>query len=189
MADEQKQMVRVEVIAQLFELSVEQIYRLTKSGIIKSQKVEGESGRMYPFIESIQGYIRHLKDADAKKNQISDALKEADLAMKELKAREFEARVGLAEGNLHRSEDVRRVMNDMLGSFKMRLHSIPHTLSDRLVNVSSKDDVADILREEIIGLCNILVRYNADEFYSRNSDLLIEEEAEMSEEPSLEETD
>ena len=184
--DNQKQMVRVEVIAQLFDLSVEQIYRLTKSGIIKSQKVDGESGRLYPFIETIKAYILHLKDTAAARNKTTDDIKEADLAKKELELRRLETKIALEEGEAHSTADVRRVWMDVVGSFKMRLHSFPHTMADRLVDIPDREEVAEILKDEIAALCELLVGYDPEAFYARNPDY---EDGEMIEDPEVEEAD
>jgi len=170
MAEQSQQMVRVEVVAQLFNLSVEQVYRLTKSGVIRSEAVKGETGRMYPFIETIKSYVAHLKDKSDGRNAVSDAIKDEELAKKQLETRRLENKVALEEGNAHLSSDVRRVWTDVIGSFRMRLWSLPHTAADRLVNIPSREEVAEILKDEINALCEMLVGYSADAFYARNSD-------------------
>ena len=178
----QQQMVRGEVLMQLFGFdSIESIYRLTKSGIIKSEHVQGETARMYPFIESIQSYIRHLKDSDAKKNQINDALKEADLAKRELQTRELESKLALAEGNAHSTADIRRVWSDVIGSFKMRLWSLPHVASERLVGIESRDEVSDILSDEVRALCELLINWDEAAFFIRNPDYETEDDMSESE--------
>jgi len=159
-----RQMVQVEVLARIFRKSVETIYRLTKSGVLKTEKVEGKTARMYPFIESIQAYIEYLEDKDAKKNATADAIKEAELYRKELDNRMLEAKVAMAEGRAHDVDDVRRVMNDVMGSFKIHLWGLPQKLHDKY-GIDPEE-----MREDINGLCNMLITYNADAFFSRNAD-------------------
>jgi hypothetical protein len=166
------QMVRVEVIAQLFGLSVEQCYRLTKEGVISSVKVQGENAKMYPFIDSIKAYIAHLRDKLQNRNQTTDAIKDAELLKKELEARDLERKIALAERDAHYSADVRRVWNDVIGSFKIRLWAMPQILAVKLVGIDDHNIIVDIIHAEITELCGLLMEYDPSAFYARNQDYL-----------------
>jgi len=169
MADEQRQMVRVEVLAQLFDLSVEQIYRITKEGVIKSEQIPGGgSMRQYPFIESIKAYISYLKDKDAKRNELNNMKTEADLAKKELELRRLETQISLEEGRAHDESIVRSVWNDVMGSFKVRLWNLSYTAAERLVDIPDREKVSEILREEIGDLCSLLTGYDPAAFFARH---------------------
>ena len=61
MADEQKQTsgcYRVEVIAQLFGLTVRRIQQLTQEGVLPT--IETTEGRRYDMVSTIQSYIKYL---------------------------------------------------------------------------------------------------------------------------------
>lgn len=191
MAEQQQpQMVRSEVIAQLFGLSIETVYRLTKEGVIKSQQVKGSTARLYPLMDSIKLYIEHLKGKVAKRDKTFEALNEAKLAESELKLRVMQAEAELAEGRAHSTEDVKRVWGEVMGAFRTRLLSMPTTAADRLVSIEKRTDVIEILREEIATLCGMLQEYDPSAFYAKYNDYeeAVEEEAEMSDD-DLEEAD
>ena len=180
MAEEQ-QMVSARALVQLFDVSIETIYRLTQSGVILTEKVPGHTERMYPFVESVKNYIKYLKAGDEKRNQVNDALKAADLAKRELQARELENKILLAEGKVHSADAVRRVWSDMIGSFKLRLFTLPHTAADKLVGLDDREAIAEILRGEVRDLCEMLVSYDNNDFSNRNTE--IDDDAEEVGEP------
>ncbi len=51
-------------------------------------------------------------------------------------------------GELHRSEDVRRVMNDMLGAFRARVLAIPSKTAPRLLAQTDLAVVQDIIKKK-----------------------------------------
>jgi len=164
------QMVKVELIASIIGLSVEQVYRITKEGIIKSEKVPGYQGRMYPFVETIKTYISHLQTKIGGRGRTIDRLNLSKLATEDLKRRKLQAQVLLVEGGAHKTEDVEAVMNDMLGSFRTRLLALPTELAPHLAKAPDEITVTGILTDAIESVCSLLAEYNAEDFYNRNAD-------------------
>ena len=179
MADLQDMKVSVDVLAKVFKLGVSRVRQLSDEGIIKDARVEGERAASFWLIKSIQLYIEHLREKVANRSNVLEAKNEADLAKRELEVRRLETQIALDEGRAHSTEDVRRVWNDVVGSFKVRFHSLPHILADKLVNVPDRDTAADIIRAEVAELCGLLTAYDAEKFYERNMDYLEDEEADM----------
>lgn len=91
-----EQWARAEQIAKLFKLSVRRIQQLTQEGIIHSEKVSGQKGRMYDLIPTIQEYVGYLQD---KANGKARSDKELDLKEQKLKA---EIALKESQGELHR---------------------------------------------------------------------------------------
>lgn len=91
-----EQWARAEQIAKLFNLSVRRIQQLTQEGIIHSEKVSGQKGRMYDLIPTIQEYVGYLQD---KANGKARSDKELDLKEQKLKA---EIALKESQGELHR---------------------------------------------------------------------------------------
>lgn len=89
------QTVKVDVIAQIFGVSVRRVQQLTQEGIVKTVEVPGQ-GRRYELIPTIKTYIQYLSDKAYGK---SKSEKEA-----ELKEQKLEAEIALKEsqGELHR---------------------------------------------------------------------------------------
>jgi phage terminase Nu1 subunit (DNA packaging protein) len=167
---QQQQLVRPEQLGKLFGLGIDMIYRLVKDGVLINQSVKGETGKMYPFIDNIQRYIAYLRDKAGARGKVSDALNEVKLQEAEMKARQLEIALNLKEGSVHTTEDVKRVMNSILGAFKSRLLTMPQTVAPKLVNVPNAETAATILADEVDLLCGLLRAYNKEEFYARNVD-------------------
>ena len=89
------QFVRVEVIGQLFGVSVRRIQQLTQEGVIRTVEVPGQ-GRRYELVPTIKTYIQYLSDKAYGK---SKSEKEA-----ELKEQKLQAEIALKEsqGEMHR---------------------------------------------------------------------------------------
>ncbi len=55
------QFVKVEIIAQIFRVSVRRVQQLTQKRIIKTNKIPGES-RRYERVPNIETYSQYLSD-------------------------------------------------------------------------------------------------------------------------------
>lgn len=171
--------VSVGVLAEICGLSVSMVYNLTKEKVLRSVKVSGESGRVYPLVENTTKYIAYIKKKAEKRTTVKEELEAAKLTEAELKNRKLEAQVALTEGTALDAHDVRRVWNDIIGTMKVRLWNMPQTAAERLVNISDKDDVVDILTGEVAAVCELLRGYSASDFFINNPDY-IETEGSMS---------
>ena len=89
------QFVKVEVIGQLFGVSVRRIQQLTQEGVIRTVEVPGQ-GRRYELVPTIKTHIQYLSDKAYGK---SKSEKEA-----ELKEQKLQAEIALKEsqGEMHR---------------------------------------------------------------------------------------
>ena len=90
----------------------------------------------YILGETVQAYIEHVSGGkeDDKKPRFIDEKTEHERIKKEKAALELAE----MQGELHRSEDVEAVMNDMLGSFRQRIRAIPMRLAPELL---AKEDL------------------------------------------------
>ena len=87
-------MYRVEIIAQLFGVSVRRIQQLTQEGVLPT--TETAEGRRYDLVPTIQNYVRYLSDkAYGKKHSERET---------ELKEQKLQAEIALKESQseLHR---------------------------------------------------------------------------------------
>lgn len=69
------------------------------------------------------------------------------------------------KGELHKAEDVKTVMTDMLASFKTRLMNIPSKTAPILENRDAMY-IKDRLTKEVLEVLNELKDYNPKDFYS-----------------------
>ncbi|MGE6379561.1 hypothetical protein [Peribacillus muralis] len=81
-----------------------------------------------------------------------------------------ELEVQIIKGELHRSSDVERVMNDMLGGFRAQLLSLPTKMAPQIVGKTDIPVVKDLLKEAINEAMNELSNYDPHVFYDYSTD-------------------
>lgn len=142
---------RVEVIAQLFGVSVRRIQQLTQEGIISTVKTS--EGKRYDLVPTIQAYVKYLSDkAYGKSRSETEAkLKEqklkADIALKESQGELHRLRTEIAAGKYISVEEVKLDYSRFFVSFKKFAMSIPSKLAGRLTGFVDPVEVRQIENE------------------------------------------
>ncbi|AJK27725.1 hypothetical protein ABNB59_19620 [Paenibacillus larvae] len=115
----------------------------------------------YVLSEAVQAYIKHV-EGESGNGKISyrDEKAEHERIKKEKAALEL----AVMKGELHRAEDVRAEMADMLTSFRSRILGIPTKLGPQLLNISELADVTGILTKEMRSALTTLADYDPDKF-------------------------
>lgn len=156
--------VSVGVMANMFSLSERRIRQMAEEGII----VRSAKGR-YKLVESLKNYILALKLAAEgfnMDNPDGDINIDEEKALHERVKRHIsEMKLQVMKGELHKAEDVERVMMDMLASFKTRVLNIPSKVAPVLENRDAAY-IKDHLTKEVIEVLNELKDYNPKDFYS-----------------------
>ncbi|QLQ21923.1 MAG: hypothetical protein HZT42_05955 [Paracoccaceae bacterium] len=88
-----------------------------------------------------------------------------------------ELELQIMRGDLHRSEDVRRVMNDMLGAFRARILSIPSKFSPQLVGLTEIPPIKVVLKQAVHEALEELSDYDPMVFYDISKDKMLLEDA------------
>lgn len=160
-ANDEKGYYRVEVIAQLFGVSVRRIQQLTQDGVINT--VQTKQGRRYELAPTIQKYIKYLSDKAYGKSQseTESKLKEqklrAEVALKESQGELHKLRTEIAAGNYISVEEVKADYGRFFVVFKNFALSIPSKMAGRLTGVVDPVEVREIendLQKEIKKLLN-----------------------------------
>lgn len=156
--------VSVGVMANMFSLSERRIRQMAEEGIV----VRAAKGR-YKLVESLRNYTLALKlaaegaNVDNPDGEIS--IDEEKALHERIKRHISELRLQVMRGDLHKAEDVERVMSDMLASFKVRAMNIPSKIAPSLENRSTAY-IKEKLTKEILEVLNELKDYNPKDFYS-----------------------
>lgn len=166
-ADLTEIVVASKVLESLFGLKDRTIRDLADKGIVKR-----DSHGKYLLWNSAKGYITALKAINAGKNGIKTEDDEQDLdydrehaAHERVKRQISEIRLQLIKGQVHKAEDVERVMTDMFEKFKSKMNAIPSKMAKKLEG-KSRIEIQTMLREEIDGALIELSSYNAQDFHS-----------------------
>ena len=156
--------VSVGVLANIFGLTERSIRLKTEEGII----VRASKGR-YRLVESLKNYVLALRlQADGLTTDDPDGeinIDEEKALHERIKRHISELKLQVMKGDLHKAEDVERVMMDMLAAFKTRLMNIPSKVAPALENRDAAY-IKDRLTKEVLEVLNELKDYNPKDFYS-----------------------
>ena len=111
-------------VAKFLDMTPKNVERLTQKGILQTKQ-----GNLYALAETNRAYIKYLRDRNP---ESQEAL---DLAVK--------------KGELHKSEDIEKVMTAMLINFKSRLSAIPAEEADKLAAMTDKAKIFLYLNDKI----------------------------------------
>ena len=142
---------KVDVIANLFGVSVRRVQQLTQENIIST--VQTSQGRRYELAPTIQRYIKYLSDKayGKSKSETESKLKEqklrAEVALKESQGELHRLRTEIAAGNYISVEDVKVDYSRFFISFKKFAMSIPSKLAGRLTGFVDPVEVRQLEKE------------------------------------------
>ncbi|MBN1077718.1 hypothetical protein [Clostridium botulinum] len=182
MSDETKKIDSVDqvtvsstVLANLFGLTTRRIRQLENEGVIK-KIARGK----YSLQDNIKSYITFIKtSADLKESKTEEGKIDYDEehALLERRKREkIELELASMRGTMHFSEDVERVMNDMLSNFRAKILALPSRVSPRLMGINTISDIQETLQSEVLDVLNELSKYNPNDFYSEKYIDVVEDE-------------
>ena len=143
------QFVKVEVIGQLFGVSVRRIQQLTQEGVIRTVEVPGQ-GRRYELVPTIKTYIQYLSDKaygkskSEKEAELKEQKLQAEIALKESQGEMHRMRREIAAGKYLDADEVALDYQKFFVVFKRFALSIPA----RLVSMIS-DQVAPLEARKI----------------------------------------
>ena len=138
---EAKNLVRVEIIAQIFGVSVRRVQQITQEGIIEKTATteDGKAVRRYDLIPTVQKYISYLSDKAYGKAHRTDKeieLREqkmaADIALRESQGELHRLKTAIAAGDYISIEEVRLDYAKFFVVFKKFAMSMPARVSGML---------------------------------------------------------
>lgn len=149
--ENEKGYYKVDVIANLFGVSVRRVQQLTQEGICPT--VQTSQGRRYELAPTIQRYIKYLSDKayGKSKSEAEAKLKEqklkAEIALKESQGELHRLRTEIAAGNYISVEEVKLDYSRFFVSFKKFAMSLPSKLAGRLAGFVDPVEVRQLENE------------------------------------------
>lgn len=157
-------------LSEILNLTTRRIQQLTQEDAL----VRVSRGK-YDLAASIKSYIEYSSEKP------EEELSKYDEEAKWTKARREKAELELQimRGEVHRSDDVRRVMYNMLGAFKAKLLSLPSKAAGQLQGQTDFNKISGILKDRVYEALNELSEYDPHVFYAESKDnLAIDDEDE-----------
>lgn len=125
---------RVEIIAQLFGVTVRRIQQLTQEGVLPT--TETTEGRRYDLVPTIQSYVKYLSDKAYGKNRSEKELElreqkmKAEIALKESQGELHRLKTDIAAGKYIAVEEVTLDYQRFFVTFKKFAMALPARLTD-----------------------------------------------------------
>lgn len=154
------------VLAECLGVSDRMIRHLAEDGIIK----RNSRGR-YLLLSSVKNYILALKVSKAGKNVPVNAsgnvkdLNTEKAIHEHTKNMIAEVRLKLIKGQVHKSEDVGRVLTDMFANFRSKMMALPAKLSRKLEG-KERIEIQEILKRDVEAALTELADYSPADYYS-----------------------
>lgn len=155
---------RVEIIAQLFGVTVRRIQQLTQEGVLPT--TETPEGRRYDLVPTIQKYVKYLSDKAYGKNRSEKELElreqkmKAEIALKESQGELHRLRTEIAAGKYISVEEVTLDYQRFFVTFKKFAMALPARLTDMIsgsVDPLEARRIEKSIQQEVQALLNAFV--------------------------------
>lgn len=156
--------VSASIMANLLSVTERRIRDLAQEEIL----VRVKHGR-YDLAQSIKNYILHIKtNNDLRDVRVDEDIDlEKEKAMHErIKKETSELRLKVMRGELHYSEDVEKVMTDMLLVFRNKITNVGGKIAPMVIARTDLNDVEDIISDECMSALEELSEYDPALFYN-----------------------
>lgn len=165
-----KNLVKVEIIAKIFQVTVRRVQQLTQEGILTTEEVveNNRKLRRYDLMPTIMQYIKYLSDkANGREQKSSMADKEeeklqAEIDIKKAKAKIAQLELDELEGRMHSAEDVESMTTDLVLAVRSALLSMPGQLSIDVTEAENAAEASEIIKRTVNDILEELSRYEYD---------------------------
>ena len=160
-----KQLVGIKVIAYLYGVGIERIRKLTSEGIIKTEpdpKAGDKRHRQYDLYPTIRNLFQHDHEKKEKRTETALAWEEEKLKQAAVKRELEEFKLAQLKGDLHKGEDIEKVMGAVLTRLRINLLSISKGVAPQLRNQSNENVISEKIHERIVRALNEVVSIDLD---------------------------
>lgn len=130
-------------VAKFLDMTPKNVQRLTEKGILQTKQ-----GGLYSLVEANHAYIKYLREKNPENEENID-LNEERAKLTKAKRLNEELDLAVKRGELHRAEDVEKIMSATLINFKSRLSAIPAEEADKLAQMSDRAKIFAYLNGKI----------------------------------------
>ncbi len=156
--------VKTADICSAFGKTNQWIGELRKQGTIHTTQTN--HGTLYNLFDTVRDYCKYLEDRSKKTSEnlteIELKKKAAEARFKEAKATVAEAEAEELQGNMHRSEDVAALTEDLIYNIRGALLALPGRLSAEVKDLTDQAEISVVIQNEIFAVMEQLSEYKYD---------------------------
>jgi phage terminase Nu1 subunit (DNA packaging protein) len=151
--------VSLSEIALVLGLTSRRIRQLVDDGIIVT-----EADNKYPLADAVQAYNKFLssKIPSEEDTKLEKARRAADAKLKIAKADRAKMETDELKGNMHRSDDVRMITEDMLYAIRNGLGALPGRLAVDVAACETAAEAYEVIKKEVHALMGEISAYKYD---------------------------
>jgi phage terminase Nu1 subunit (DNA packaging protein) len=142
-------LVSTEELSQFVGVDPRRIRQLTQEGVIKKEPGDKNAAK-YDFVRNIHSLLQYYRQkSDSRGSRDSEGMKSAKERHAVAKAQLEELKLAQLEGDLHKAEDIERIIGAVLTRLRINLLAIPMGLAPVLRDMDDTRDIAEKLDERI----------------------------------------
>ena len=132
------------------------------------KKRDTPAGKRYNVVESTRAYVQHLRDKAQGRGEkgIPENKElekfEAEVRIKQAKAKIAELEADELQGIMHRSEDVATLTEDLLYTIRDSLLALPGRLAVDVAGTTTAAEAAEVIKKEVYLVMKDLSSYTYD---------------------------
>jgi phage terminase Nu1 subunit (DNA packaging protein) len=142
-------LVSTEELAQFVGVDPRRIQQLTKEGVIKKEPGDKKTAK-YDFVRNVHKLLQYYRQkSDSRRSGDSDEMANEKLKQISTKRKLEELKLAQLEGDLHKAEDIERIIGAVLTRLRINLLAIPMGLAPILRDMDDTREIAEKLDERI----------------------------------------
>lgn len=156
--------VSASVLGDLIGVGDRRIRQLAEEGVI----LRISKGR-YDLAQSVKNFIKYLRVqeglTETPRNE-QEQMEHEKMLHERAKREIAELKLAAMRGEMHRAEDIEKVMTDQYSAFRSKLLNIPSKVAAPVAIITEKSQAKALVEAEILEALEELAEYNPEDFYS-----------------------
>jgi phage terminase Nu1 subunit (DNA packaging protein) len=142
-------LVGTEELAQFVGVDPRRIQQLTKEGVIKKEPGDKKTAK-YDFVRNVHSLLQYYRQkSDSRRSGDSEEMASEKLKQISTKRKLEELKLAQLEGDLHKAEDIERIIGAVLTRLRINMLAIPMGLAPILRDMDDARAIAEKLDERI----------------------------------------
>jgi phage terminase Nu1 subunit (DNA packaging protein) len=142
-------LVSTEELAQFVGVDPRRIQQLTQEGVIKKEPGDKKTAK-YDFVRNVHSLLQYYRQkSDSRRSSDSEEMANEKLKQISTKRKLEELKLAQLEGDLHKAEDIERIIGAVLTRLRINLLAIPMGLAPILRDMDDTREIAGKLDERI----------------------------------------
>jgi len=157
-------LVGIEELAKLVGVDERRIRQLEQEGVIKSEsKTNNKEKREYKFAETIVAIVRYYRGkADSRRSGDSKEMEEEKLRQLAAKRELEEMKVLRARGELHHTDDIKRIFGAIFSRVHTGFESFPLGLAPKIAGKNNVMEIAGEIKTQLDKILYEITEYDIE---------------------------